>query len=169
MIKLKDILIEIGDAGGQVYGDLKPTESSGGRYKYEFTTESGLDYIVDVAKRSGYGRMINYGDNFILPEEVTEFEMGFTVKGQDSTVETNKGELYKVMATVVNFVRGVVESDPSANDKTQKVIVFVPAKKDPEDSRRLRLYTAYLQKQVTGVEIEGPDKDGKYRAYLPKK
>lgn len=161
MIKLKDILREIGDTSAGVYGDLTPSQSGNGYYRYDFTTESGLEYIAHVVK------------SIVADEErpviTTEFIVAFEVKGQDWHADTNKGELYKVMATVVNFVRRVVESDSSSKDDTEKAIVFVPSKKDPNDDRRLKLYKAYLKKQITGVEVEGPDEDGRYKAYLPKK
>ena len=161
MIKLTTLLREIGDAGAKVYGDLKPTGRGKGYNKYEFTTESGIEYIVHVVK--------SVVADESRPVLTTEFIVAFEVKGKGWEEETNKGELYKVMATVVGFVRKVVDSDPSSGDGTEKAIVFVPAKKDPSDKRRLNLYTAYLKKQITGAEVVGPDDKDMYKVYLPKK
>lgn len=167
MIKLGDILKEIGDAGSSVYGDLKPTLTThdwltnGSYYKYEFTTESGLEYVVHIVKS-----VVAYQKRPIMN---TEFVVAFEVKGKEWETETNKGELYKVMATVVNFAKKVVESDKSMKDKTQKVIVFVPAKKEKEDNRRLNLYKAYVKKQIPDAEVKGPDSEGRVEVFLENK
>jgi hypothetical protein len=164
VIKLTDILKEIGDASSTVYGDLEPTWANhdwltnNGYYKYEFTTESGLEYAVHILKS-----VVAYEKR---PVMTTEFIVAFEVKGRGWETETNKGELYKVMATVVNFAKKVVESDKSMKDKTQKVIVFVPAKKDKEDNRRLNLYMAYVKKQIPNAKVKGPDAEGRVEVYL---
>ena len=160
MIKLTTLLREIGDAGAKVYGDLNPTGRGQGYYKYEFTTESGTQYVVHVLK------FVETDES--RPVLTTEFTVAFHVKEREWEEETNKGELYKIMATVVGFVRRVVQSDPSSKDGTEKAIVFVPAKKDPNDNRRLNLYTAYVKRQIPGSEIVGPDADGKLKVYLPR-
>ena len=57
----------------------------------------------------------------------------------DHMAVVNKGELFKVMATITKIVKETL-----SQIKNIKTINFTASKNDPEDTRRLKLYLAYL-------------------------
>ena len=61
--------------------------------------------------------------------------------------ETNKGELFRVMATIVAITKEILKER-----KNIKTLTFSGAKKDEDDNRRNKLYMAYIKKHIPNVK-----------------
>ena len=151
---------EIGDAGAESYEYEKERAGymagQGGR-SYQFTTESGTEYIVELHIEEDWSD--RSGDHKIMRVE-------FAVKKDqgeeyDHKAVVNKGELFKVMATIAKIVKETL-----SQIKNIKTINFTASKNDPEDTRRLKLYLAYVKKQLPGSEVE-MESDVEANVYLP--
>jgi hypothetical protein len=86
---------------------------------------------------------------------------------RDLKAITNKGQLYRVMATVVAAVKKDLE-----NHRYIKTLSFEPSKRSGKDTdqsnARANLYKRFVKGQFPGADIEdGPD--GKVIVRLPKK
>ena len=145
MIRLKDILLEIGDASSQpypfdFYGDY------GNMRIYGFDTEN-YPYTVELQ----YADLDNYD------EDITNI-LGvrfYVVDETDPDIErddvvTNKGELFKVMATVTAIIKKDLQDHPEID-----TITFTPAKKGSETTNisRLNLYTRYIKNAFPNASI----------------
>ena len=150
MIRLKDILQEIGDASAkpvpykQTYGK-SAEEWKGGDNNivlYEFKTSKGTNYQVSFDI-----------DPLYAEKNSIYVEVDFTVDG--SMDDTNLGEQYQVMSTISAIVLEFIEEwqkrwyisridmSPINSKDTGKDDVI-----DPTDSRRGKLYLAYIRKQL---------------------
>jgi len=113
-------------------------------YKMEFTTESDTNYVVIISKidrnEDNIWRMdIEFG---VENESEGEFPASYDYKSV-----VNKGEMYKVMATVVKAVKKEIED---STNKGQNIVTvrIEPSKNFENDSRRSNLYMAYIQKNM---------------------
>lgn len=149
MIKLTNILKEIGDASSQpypfdYYGDY------GHARIYGFDTKN-YPYTVELH----YEDLDNYdndpnnilGVRFYIPDE------------EDPDIErddivANKGELFKVMATVTAIIKKDLKDHPEVD-----TIVFTPAKKESETTNisRLNLYMRYIKNAYPNATITTKD------------
>ena len=155
MIKLKNILLEIGDGGSKPYKyKLTRTESDpdfGDYFRlYEFVTDLGTHYEVMFEIEEDYSK-----DE---PWEFMNIEFGVDEKdggGVSYKVETNKGEVFRVMATIVDITKSILKER-----KNIKQLTFSGAKKSEDDNRRNNLYMAYIKKHipnVKNVEVDGSE------------
>lgn len=155
MIRLKDILFEIGDGGSKPYKyKLTRTESDpdfGDYFRlYEFVTDLGTHYEVMFEIEEDYSK-----DE---PWEFMNIEFGVDEKdggGVSYKVETNKGEVFRVMATIVDITKSILKER-----KNIKQLTFSGAKKSEDDNRRNNLYMAYIKKHipnVKNVEVDGSE------------
>jgi len=156
MIKLKDILYEIGDASAKPFAFKKINGDSAEEYKgndsnmieYEFTTDKQTQYVVTI-------------DTDVMRTPGTiQSEVDFHVKtsgGGFSLDDTNLGEQYRVMSTIKDIVFDFIEewqehwyihnlevapikSSDGGDDKDDTM--------DGVDSRRGKLYLAYIKKNL---------------------
>jgi hypothetical protein len=111
MILLIDLLKEVGEGTSQTY---KWEELSSNEWdtNVSFTTDSETDYQVNL--------------EYFFAKDLPGFALEFLakLKGEDefsNTVVTNKGEVYKVMATIANIVQHYL--------KDNKIITYSPEKK----------------------------------------
>ena len=151
MIKLKDILNEVGEGTATPY-KFKFKKSTFGRTvlhkerSYAFTTDSNLEYEVSLTSLK------------------TDLYVSFkTVTGDYSDV-TNKGEQFKIMATVIAIIKADIEFLAKEEDPPVKVIKFAPEKADDNDDRRANFYKAYIQKQLPNARVDY--KGGAYQVTL---
>jgi hypothetical protein len=155
MIKLKNILLEIGEGTAKPYKyKLTRTESDpdfGDYFRlYEFVTDLGTHYEVMFEIEEDYSK-----DE---PWEFMNIEFGVDEKdggGVSYKVETNKGELFRVMATIVDITKSILKER-----KNIKQLTFSGSKKDEDDNRRNNLYMAYIKKHVPNiknVEVDGSE------------
>jgi hypothetical protein len=114
----------------ETYSIIPPAIPSAGVYL--FTTESGQEYEVRFGRRQ---------DN-ILMATIVFGVINEEYEGEEYVV-TNKGELYKVMATIVEVVKMFMEQHP-------KVVSYEftgyarPGEEDKQETVRINLYKRYL-------------------------
>jgi len=152
---LKEIINEIGDGGSKPYKytlTREDVDEDFGFYfrLYEFVTDLGTHYEV----------MFEIEEDFSKDEpwEFMNIEFGVNEKdgkGVSYKVETNKGEVFRVMATIVDITKNVLKER-----RRIKTLTFSSSKKDEDDQRRNNLYMAYIRKHVPNVkniEIDGSE------------
>jgi hypothetical protein len=115
----------------KLYEIKKPEIPTGDTYY--FTTDSGLKYQVRFGKkRENYlGNIINFS---VLSDEF-----------EDEYSETNRGEVYRIIATVVEIMR-IYHSFHSHSDTYEFSGEFKDDHEDRESSIRSRLYFRYAKK-----------------------
>ena len=147
---LYDVITEIGDGGSKPYNYKLTREEGDGFRLYEFVTDLGTHYEV----------MFTIEEDFSKDEpwEFMNIEFGVDEKdggGVDYKVETNRGEVFRVMATIVDITKSILKER-----KNIKTLTFSGAKKDEDDNRRNKLYMAYIKKHipnVKNVEVDGSE------------
>ena len=127
----------------KLYDFKKPEIPTGDTYY--FTTDSGLKYQVRFGKkRENYlGNIVNFS---VLSEEF-----------EDEYDETNRGEVYRIIATVVEIVR-VYHSYHSHSDTYEFTGEFKDDHDDQAASIRSRLYYRYALKLLSPkwqAQLEG--------------
>ncbi len=140
----KENVNEVGDASADAY-KWKPVGR--GTYSNEFTfvTDSELEYYV---------KFWDTGEDTIevafVAQEPDQYD-----RAEYSTV-TNRGELFKVMATVAEIVLYYLQSHPE-----YKYLTYEPSKTTgKDDNRRDKLYRAYMKKMIPGSqEVPADEKD----------
>lgn len=114
------------------YDIISPAIATAG--VYFFTTDNGLQYEVRFGRRQ---------DN-ILHATIVFGVINEEFEGEEYII-TNKGELYRVMATIVHVVRMFMEQHPK-----MLTFEFTGISKADEDenrlSQRFNLYKRYLPK-----------------------
>ena len=146
-LKNNPLLVEIGDGGSKPYNYTlarEDVDEDFGFYfrLYEFVTDLDTHYEVMFEIEEDYSK-----DE---PWEFMNIEYGVDEKdggGIDYKVETNKGELFRVMATIVAITKEILKER-----KNIKTLTFSGAKKDEDDNRRNKLYMAYIKKHIPNVK-----------------
>ncbi len=100
---------------------------------YYFTTDSGLVYQVRFGKkRDNYlGNIVNFS---VLSEEF-----------EDEYSETNRGEIYRIIATVIEIIR-IYHSNHIHSDSYEFTGEFKNKNEREEVSIRTRLYYRYAER-----------------------
>ena len=172
MIKLKDILKEIGDGSSKAfpweYHKDHPAADSQD-FAYTFKTDKG-DYYVSF---------VHAGTN--------EWDLAYGPLGSSSSYNIPQSANYgvvtgvgafKVMATIIEIVKDFLDYTYKAyiDDKNlfgehePKKISFNTTKEEgrseKEDSRRSNLYKAYIQKQVPQARVERQPSGAQGDAYI---
>lgn len=144
MIKLRDILKEIGEGTATPYKfKYIPLKGDSDRHRYRFTTDSKLEYHVDLFNK------LDREDRYTI------LTVMFNVMGGlDYSQITNRGEQYKIMATVINIIKADIELIAKEGYPTVKKVEFTPEKNNDNDTRRASLYKAYIQKQVPNAHVD---------------
>ena len=139
MIKLIDILNEIGDASVQPY-PFTLYDDYGDVRIYGFDTRN---YPYTVELRYDEETPSEISVRFYIPDS----------KDPDierDNVVTNKGELFKVMSTITHIIKKDLKAHPEID-----TITFKSAKKSGETTNvsRLNLYLKYIKNSYPGAEI----------------
>ena len=145
---------EVGEANLKPY-KWKETDREGYFYYVKFTTDSGTQYEVDLENNI-------YRDKDLNEMEAFDIEFGAKPKGSEgysSHITVNKGELYRVMATIADIIRYYVKK------YNVKAITYSPAKKGNEafGTQRDKLYKAFIRKAMPGTYFE---QQGEYVAAI---
>jgi len=146
MIKLTDILLEIGDATSSKYPwkliyNEKDIYAPDGYREYEFSTESDLTYGVQITNISNY------------------LDIDFVADG--SYDEVNKGELFKVMATITDIILSIIKKGNILG------IRYNPKAKGSDfGQKRDKLYKVYINKIMPGTNFY--QQDGTIIGVFPK-
>jgi hypothetical protein len=112
-----------------------------------FVTDSETQYDVDL-------KSTNYVDDDL--NNLRALEIEFTAKpkgaeGSSAKIVVNKGEMYKVMSTIVDIVKKYIKKSKS------QAILYSPSKKSDEENfgtQRDNLYRAFISKAFPGVKFE---------------
>jgi len=143
-------LQEVGEATSKQY-EWEIINSNPGDYEFSFTTDSGIEYDVQLVQ-------LNYED-----EETGEFinglEIGFGAgeEGRDKSDKAviNRGEVFRVMATIVNIIQYATKLIPDF--KNTNALIYNPAPKKGEDvlgNQRDKLYQAFIKKVYPKAKFE---------------
>jgi hypothetical protein len=144
MIKLRDILSEIGEASTTPY-KWKKISTKEDTVFFTFTTDQDTPYKVALENYT----YEDYHENKEYP--AIEVSFGVKERGEYSTTAvTNKGEMYRVMSTIVAIVKDYLKR----NDNI-KAIIYEPVKKESDtEYKRNSLYMAFIKKQIPGAKFE---------------
>jgi len=129
MIKIGKLLAEIGDAS------IKPSpytknQINSDKLVYNFNVQ-GQEYRVTINE---------FGDN----GEDIMFDFNKVESPEDTYLDTNLGHQYRILSTVVAIMKEYIKEHPDTKELT-----YIPVKTQGEDdSRREKLYKAYIQKIV---------------------
>ena len=125
---------EVGEASAQPYKH-KLNAQTYYEVEYTFTTDSGLDYIVEFDLEGNMADVV-----FLTKQSFDIARSG----GKNVFLQTfSKGELFKVMATITNIVKEFLEKYTDI-----KTLVISPTKEDDTDNRRAKLYSAFIKKSI---------------------
>jgi len=109
----------------KIFPIQKPNISSGGTYY--FTTDSGLEYQVTFGKKKNnyLGNIVNFS---VISDEY-----------EDEYSETNKGEVFRIISTMIEVIRIYHENHPYSNSYEFSG-EFKEDEKNKTTSIRTRLY-----------------------------
>ena len=153
----------------EIYNIIIPTlnevgEGSSKPYKWEkdfdeyvFTTDSNVRYIVSLEEMPEGDKM---GISVEFLAKTPEMD------GYSSKIEVGRGELFRVMATIIDIIKSHLSKDPEI-----EFILYSPSKKAGEGdigNQRDKLYKIFLQKQIPGIRIRDIGTSAVI-AYLPQK
>jgi len=125
MIKLVDLLNEVGEATSKPYKyDLY--SGAGDTQVNGFTTDKGTMYTVELVQDTDEKNKLDISFYPVDEEDPNK---------EDFTVNTNKGELYRIMSTVVDIVKTYLKKHPEV-----EMLVFTPT-----SLTRGGLYLRYIE------------------------
>ena len=171
MIKLLDLLKEVGEGTAKKYPWTFEGETETGfglHLDYEFVTDLKTRYfvklIVGLYDEDVYEMTIDFGVNKSALKNIIGDKKPF------ATV-VNKGELYRVLATVLDIVKDAIQK---SNEKghTIKYLIFKPEQEKETETgyvqsdQRLRLYKAYLDKNKDLIQSTRTSPQGGVEATL---
>lgn len=122
-------LFEIGDSSAKKYkykinGKLDDMSTFDKRLYAKFKTESNLEYTLTVININSF------------------LDVDFTADGEYE--ETNKGEMFKIMATVVDVIENIINSNEDIRG-----IRYEPKSKGKDSGEgRDRLYRIFMEKSI---------------------
>lgn len=137
---------EVGEANIKPY-KWKEVDREGYFIYTQFITDSETQYDVDL-------KSTNYIDDNLKNLRTIEIEFSAKPKGAEggsAKIVVNKGELYKVMATVTDIVKTYIKKSKA------QVIIYSPSKKSNEENfgiQRDNLYKAFINKAYPGTKFE---------------
>lgn len=153
MMKLIDLLREVGEATAKPY-KWHRLEDEEDYKSYGFETDSDLRYQLEIAVSEGDKELDSAVVTFGIAGD-DESDYFFT----DYDKVPTKGELYKVMATVVSILKDFIKKN-----KQVKYIYFTTNKLGKEvgkdQSARLNLYRRYIQTHLPNAKINTKVIDG---------
>jgi len=118
---------------------------------YYFTTQDGDNYVVGITPASDTRIAIDFG----ISDE--EGDIGFQ--------ETNKGEVYKIIATVADIVKNYLNQHPEIEIISWSSVAKTGEKKIG-DTQRDKLYKLVVKRQGNLKDEDIVLKDSEYWAYL---
>jgi len=140
-------ILEIGSGTSKIYNYKIPKIVFDIMYDdpllIKFKTDSELIYIVTVKPIVGF------------------LHVDFKIKAKNEYAETNRGELFKVMATITSIMKDIIKINPDF-----KGIRYEPQAKGGKSfntgdkgAKRDKLYRAFIKKQLGDVKFEkqGPN------------
>lgn len=146
-MKLVDLLKEIGDASSKPYYYENVVDDENNRV-YNFETETFPPTWYEVSLKE-----IEPEDPFSGDEIKLDVTFGVTNEKGELNFDqvTNKGELYRVMATIVQIVK-----EDLKNHRYIKTLSFTPSKRKDKDEKsniRLDLYKRFIETSFPSASI----------------
>jgi hypothetical protein len=144
------LVFEVGEANLTPYEwkEMEQFTSNNQSTTYiRFVTDSETQYDVDLTTTT-------YTDDDLNNYKALEVEFIAKPKGAEGSsakIVVNKGELYKVMATITDIIKYYVKKYKA------KAIMYSPSKKSSEEDfglQRDNLYKAFITKAIPGVRFE---------------
>jgi hypothetical protein len=139
-------LNEVGEATLKPY-KWEEVDREGYFVYVEFTTDSETEYNVDLESTVYLDKDLNN-----IPALGVEFlAKPKGIGGSSAKIVVNKGELYRVMATLADIIKKYIKKSKA------KAIIYSPSKKSDEEdfgSQRDNLYRAFISKAIPGVRFE---------------
>jgi hypothetical protein len=129
--------------------DAYPVSSEDGN-TYSFVTSNGSEYVVDIFKESEDRISIDFG---IRSGEDLDYP------------ETNAGDLYRVMSTIISVARDYIEKNPEINIISWQSI-GKPGEIKIGDTQRDKLYKLILKRQGGLKDDDIVFKNGEWWVYL---
>jgi len=125
-----------------------------------FTTDSKTRYYIILDKTDD-----KQDNNWTITVSFAAKPAGSTKFDVNAVV--NKGELYKVMATVIKEVLKELEESQKKGQHIAQILIK-PSKNFKEDTRRANLYIVYLEKNMpTGSKVTHSADKEEIRVQLP--
>lgn len=159
---LEEVMSEIGDASAKPY----PYEKTGGQKdhrRYRFVTDSNDSkeetiYQVDLEEIKPEGKLNRvlyklkgeYKDQIKLEVSFSVIDLG--TMSQQYYV-TNKGELYRVMSTVIAIVKEDLENHPYIKKITFKSSSRENKDTGPNKNARTSLYLKYIKNHFPNAKV----------------
>jgi hypothetical protein len=147
--EIRNILKEIGEGNAKPYEWIEEIDDEYGTTVY-FITDNNITYLVDLKY---------YISEFPHLEGLPSINVEFTVKSETeknflgnpkfkTDVVVNKGEVFRVMATITNIIKHYL--------KDNKIISYQPEKKLGDDfgKQRDNLYKAFIKKAIPNIKFE---------------
>jgi hypothetical protein len=138
---------EVGEASLKPY-KWEEVDQEGYFVYTRFITDSETQYDVDIKTTVFFpaGQM----------ESLPALEIEFTAKpkgaeGSSAKIVVNKGEMYRVMATIVDIIKKYLKKSKA------QAIIYSPSKKSSEENfgvQRDQLYRAFISKAIPGVTFK---------------
>jgi nitrogen regulatory protein PII-like uncharacterized protein len=141
----EETINEVGEANLKPY-KWEEVDINGWVTYTEFTTESETEYKVNLTTTT-YGSGLN---------NIKALEVEFSAKpkgaeGSSTNIVVNKGELYRVMATITAIIKYYVKKFKA------EAIMYSPSKKSDEEDfglQRDNLYKAFISKAIPGIKFK---------------
>ena len=138
---------EVGEANLKPY-KWEEIDQEGYFVYTRFITDSETQYDVDIKSTVFFpaGQM----------DSLPALEIEFSAKpkgaeGSSAKIVVNKGEMYKVMATIVDIIKKYIKKSKA------RAIIYSPSKKSSEEyfgTQRDQLYRAFISKAIPGVTFK---------------
>jgi hypothetical protein len=139
-------LNEVGEANLKPY-KWQELDMNGYVVFARFVTDSETQYDIELTTTSYHPEDSNLSIKALLIEFIAKPK---GAEGSSAYVIVNKGEMYRVMATIVDIVKKYTKKLKA------KAILYSPSKKQGEDfgTQRDQLYKAFISKAIPGVKFE---------------
>jgi len=181
---LEEVLSEVGEGTAQSY-KYKLSDTSDNGSTLSFKSDEGTEYQINIFKDNDpyeESNEFDYDISFGVRLEADPIEYDVDPWDPDApdmsytsyNTEVNKGEMYRVMATVLTVVKKELEYDKKSGKIINTIFIYPTKRSDDEgeedtsDLRRSRLYQAYIKKNApegSKVHILG---NGDIEIELPK-
>ena len=161
---LKEVMSEIGDTSNiETYNtslETKYHDYDEQQFVVRFTTENDTKYAVYIFKQT-----LDEGETWSM---LIEFGVEGENNSYDYSAVTNKGEMYKVMATIIKISKEMIAKSKKEGQYIREIVIE-PSKNFEDDTRRTNLYRAFIEKNMPqGSEIQVQDDLSNIKVILPK-
>lgn len=173
MIKLVNILLEVGEGSAKPYplqAKHKKTLRYGIQvidYDYRWKTKSGYLYSLQITPTDGSvsgGKVIDTGNWVVTFGPMKMGKQIYGISGRpigtpqdkmDTEIQTNKGELFSIMSTIVKAMKDFIKKE-GTSEWGLKGIEYEASKTQGDaksDAQRNKLYLAYIKKNLPGARV----------------